>query len=394
MLLLLLACGAAIRPLGEPDFGVAPGRCNSQDDCENGTVCEPSPLGATSGTCVIPSQRHCAACASDSDCGADGLCFQAPGDIAPACHVDCSLSYLACPDGYHCASVLYQSGARQVCLPVENVCANAVGSACQPGETQPCTRTSVAGSCTGVRTCFQGQLTTCMAPEPAFLDNCNASPTPGCTELPSQTALAQPTDCGACGHACPGGSSATADPACVDAATMTCGISCRGDNYDVNGDAADGCEVADPQPGNHDMSTATAFPSTDCNDGSSQNSFTGHIVADTRLHTNPAESGFNVAFGDAPHWYSVFSSGGTFCTDDFALTLTTTGGPNVPCFTATIVTDNTSTAVTATGAGTASTSGGQGSYSDNSTIYFRVEKTCSTMSVGGADVAYTVSYHL
>jgi hypothetical protein len=97
--------------------------------------------------------------------------------------------------------------------------------------------------------------------------------------------------------------------------------------------------------------------------------------------------------GAAPHWFSVFSTGGV-CQDDYALTLTTTGGGNVPCYVATIITDKTINSVTTTGSGTASTSGGVGSYSDNSTIYFKVEKICSTSSVGDANVMYTVSYHL
>jgi hypothetical protein len=118
------------------------------------------------------------------------------------------------------------------------------------------------------------------------------------------------------------------------------------------------------------------------------------MVSDTRNHLNPTVLGFLAADGAAPHWYSVFSSGGTFCEDDFSMTLTTSGGPNVPCYVATILTDKTSNSVTVTGNGSGTVTGGSGSYSDNSTIYFRVEKTCSTIAVGGADVMYTLSYHL
>src|SRR5438270_584732 len=79
-------------------------------------------------------------------------------------------------------------------------------------------------------------------------------------------ALPGSSDCGACGNACPRVAPSTADAACLDSATRTCGISCRGDNYDVDGDPADGCEVADPDPGNHDQASAHSFPATDCSD--------------------------------------------------------------------------------------------------------------------------------
>src|SRR5262249_31333465 len=127
---------------------------------------------------------------------------------------------------------------------------------------------------------------------------------------------------------------------------------------------------------------------------SSTNSFSGVLISDTRNHVNPTVLGFLAADGAAPHWYSVFSSGGVLCEDDFSLTLTTSGGPNLPCYTATIITSKTSNSVTTTGNGSATVTGGSSSYSDDSTIYFRVEKTCSTAAVGGANVMYRVDYHL
>jgi hypothetical protein len=394
LIILLAGCTMGVAPLGDGDLGVAAGHCRNQDDCPNGTICQPAPLGTAIGTCVPPSTRHCAACTSDADCGSDAICFQPPGDVAPGCHVDCSLSWLACPSGYNCSSVMYQGGMRRVCLPAEYRCADVGGGSCNSGDTQPCTRTNAAGTCMGVRTCLNGQYGACGAPEPAYLDHCGDKPPAGCTALPSAAALSVASDCGACGNSCPGSASSTADVACVDPSTSTCGISCRGDNYDIDGSAANGCEVADPDAANHVQSAATAFPSTDCSDSSSQNSFGGLILSDTRPHLNPAVAAFDAKVGAAPHWFSVYSSGGALCEDDFALSLTVTGGGAVPCYTATILTDKTSSTITATGSGSASSSGPAGSYSDGSTIYFKVEKTCSTASVGGADVMYTVSYHL
>jgi hypothetical protein len=390
---LLAGCASATLP-GANDLGRAPpGTCAQQDDCPDGSVCLPGSALATTGTCNAPSTFHCATCVSDADCGAAGRCLQAPGDDVRACHVDCSLSYLACPTDYNCSPVLDGTTTRQLCLPVSNHCANASGGTCAAGTSQPCTRQNSAGTCTGTRTCMGGQLGPCGAPEPAFLPSCSASPPPGCNELPSTAALATATDCGACGNACPGIGATTADAACIDPQTRSCGITCRGDNYDLDGNAANGCEVPDPSPSNHDQSTAISFPQTDCSDSTSANTFSGQLLSDTRGHVNPSVTGFLSDVGAAPHWYSVLDTGGV-CVNDFALTLTTSGGANIPCYVATIITDKTLASVTTTGAGTASTSGGPSSYSDNSTVYFKVEKICSTNSVGRANVMYTVTYHL
>jgi hypothetical protein len=391
---LLVACASAARP-GASDLGpkLPAGACAQQDDCPDGSICLPIAALAANGSCSAPSTHHCGACAVDADCGTAGRCLQGPGDDAPACHVDCSLSYLVCPKDYNCASVLDGTTMRQLCLPVSNHCAEASGGSCTEGTTQPCTRMNSAGSCSGTRSCMGGQLGPCAAPEPAFLSSCSASAPPGCTELPSAAALATATDCGVCGNACPGVAATTADAACLDPTARTCGITCRGDNYDVDGNAANGCEVPDPQPSNHEQATATSFPQTDCNDSTSANSFSSQLLSDTRVHRNPSVTGFLSDVGAAPHWYSVFDSGG-FCENDYALTFTTSGGANVACYVATIITDKIINSVTTTGAGTGMISGGIGSYSNNSTIYFKVEKICSSIAVGDANVAYTVSYHL
>jgi hypothetical protein len=395
VLVLAAACSATSASWSAADLAIEPGTCAGQDDCAAGSVCQPASLGALVGACQPPSTRHCANCAADADCGANGLCFQAPGDVAPACHIDCSLSYLACPTGYNCLPVLHgDAGQIQVCVPVDNQCAHASGGSCTSGETQPCTVSNDAGTCTGERVCASGQFGPCNAAQPALRPSCDAPTPAGCTELPAPAALATPGNCGACGNACPTVASGTADAACIDPTNSTCGISCRDDNYDINGDPADGCEVPDPDPGNHDQTSATAFPSTTCSDSTSQNTFGGVILSDTRVHTNPTVNGFVARAGAAPHWFSVYDSGGLTCTDDYAMTFMTSGGPAVPCYVATIITDKTSNTVTVTGAGSATVSGGAGSYTDNSTVYFKVEKTCSTTSIGDADVTYSVNYHL
>lgn len=57
----------------------------------------------------------------------------------------------------------------------------------------------------------------------------------GCT-------LGTAEDCAACGNACPGMDTAGTRRTCMSA---TCGILCLGEWYDVDGDAANGCEAED-----------------------------------------------------------------------------------------------------------------------------------------------------
>ncbi len=377
---------------GGGDLG-GPG-CSSQDDCADGSVCEPNTVGANHGNCAAPSTKHCASCASDSDCGSPtARCLQAPGDDETACHIDCSLSFIACPAGYNCSLVADGMTSRQLCLPMNDHCNTTQGGSCTSGMTQPCSVSAPAGTCTGQRTCAGGVLSDCDAPTPMFLDDCAASPPPGCTVQHSTAAISTGANCGSCGNACPGASSTTADTACVDPTTSQCGISCRGDNYDLDGNAANGCEVADGDSGDHDASTPTKQADTDCSDGDSQNTISGQLLSDARMHLNPNVVDFSATVGAAPHWYSVYSSGG-LCDNDYSLTLTTTGGPAVPCYQATITTDKIVNSVVVSGAGSGTIAGGAGSYSSDTTILIEVQKTCSVTSVGDAQVAFTVSYHL
>jgi hypothetical protein len=392
-LIALSSCAGGALPIASPDLGGV--GCGAQDDCADGTVCMPATVGAVRGACVQPSNMHCASCAADSDCGSPtARCFEAPGDSDPACHLDCSLSYLACPPDYNCSPVLDGAGTRMLCLPMSNRCGLANGGTCTGTEMQPCSKSNPAGTCVGHRACVNGTFAPCDALDPVPLASCGAVAPAGCTLMPSPAALATASDCGQCGNACPGVAAATAEAACVDPANAVCGISCRGDNYDIDGDAANGCEVADADPGDHLQSTATKFPDTDCNDSTSQNTFSGQLLSDTRTHADPAVIAFDPVTGAAPHFFSVYSSGGTLCEDDYSLTFTTTGGADVPCYQASIETDKIVSTVYITGNASGTISGGAGSYSDGTTIVFKIEKTCSTVSVGDADVSFTVSYHL
>lgn len=170
------------------------------------------------------------------------------------------------------------------------------------------------------------------------------------------------------------------------------GMTCQGENYDVDGSMGNGCELAQPNPGYTSQATALAWGSETCND-TDKGSQAGATLSDRRTHTNPTVGGFDTAIGSAPFWLSISATGGSFCTDDYSLTFKTSGGGNTACYRATIKTDKiTQSTATLTGSGTDTITGGASSYSDGSTAYIEVQKLCD-LPVQEA-VGWTLSWHL
>ncbi|MDX6586339.1 MAG: hypothetical protein QOI31_812 [Solirubrobacterales bacterium] len=202
----------------------------------------------------------------------------------------------------------------------------------------------------------------------------------------------------ACGNASPGPGMVTAT---LSGATGTALVtvltvdesyvmSCHGENYDVNDATGDGCEQLQAHAG-HTDETATFLGSKSCLDGPSATTVTGKLLSDTRTHS-PAVAGFDTTAGAAPNHYRVRADGGV-CSNDFNVTFTTTGGINVSCYRLMMVTDQGSHTIDISGSSTGNVSGGSGSYSDDTDIYFRVSKTCSK-GIASEAVDYTIQFHL
>jgi hypothetical protein len=201
-----------------------------------------------------------------------------------------------------------------------------------------------------------------------------------------------PENCGSCGVVCPGLDASSDNVLCdTTAAKPACSISCQGENYDVDDNAANGCEVKDAPLGNHTTETALSLGSFSCHDDSSAQNIMGAIPSDTRVHEDPAVDGFSTTSGSAPDYFTLFGSGGT-CVDDINMTLTVTGSTAPTCYMLSAVTDQGTYSCNTSVTGTCSFSEGSGSYSDNSTIVMSVTNTCSTAT--DEFVSYVITGHL
>lgn len=176
--------------------------------------------------------------------------------------------------------------------------------------------------------------------------------------------------CGGCGNVCPG-AGATANVACQNSA---CTFTCKGENYDVNGNPADGCEQESTFTA-HSAETAAYLGSFSCVD-TAGGSFTGAIHSDARVHEDSAIPGFVPDVGAAPQWRRAFANSSQFfCSNNVEFSLTMTGGAS-DCYKATVITDKVTRSENIVG-GTARISLGPFSqYTTGSNIYFVVEKTC------------------
>jgi hypothetical protein len=374
--------------------------CTQQSDCvpSTGYFCEPVTAGSSNGYCIPQSPAHCLSCMQDSDCGSlSEVCFQAPGDNAMACNIDCSLAgAAACPSDYSCVPETVNGQARMLCRPTTvPTCLDAVGGFCDRLMIpQTCERINSAGDCFGERTCMPSErFSTCGAASPQCKTDCSMQDPAGCTETFCPDATDTAADCGTCGTVCPGYLQTADNVTCANG--TTCTFSCQGENYDVDDNEADGCEVPDAPQGNHTQSTAANEGDvSDCDSGTTEFTITGLLVSDTRVHEDPAVVGFDTASGSAPDWYSIFGVGHTLCENDIVMTLAVQGSQSPACYAFTVITDentyNCQTDATGT-CGFDDDSGGQ--FSDNTTIYIEVSKTCSSASLTES-VSYTVSGHL
>ena len=171
-------------------------------------------------------------------------------------------------------------------------------------------------------------------------------------------------------------------------------MTCQGDYYDLDGSIDDGCEVAATPAGDHTEVVALSEGSQSCADTPGFTPITGNLPSDARVHADPSLVGFDPVTGSAPDWFSFNATGGDFCVDDVAVTLTMSASAYPSCYKLTVVTDKLGTLSGETNSSgvTTVTSNGASAYTDASTVYLEVQKVCSLPKVDAP--SFTITGHL
>jgi hypothetical protein len=363
------------------------------------------------GYCIPHSPAHCLSCKQDSDCGSlSEVCFQAPGDTALSCNIDCSIAGAsACPPDYTCTAEMVNGAARQLCRPnLIPTCLQATGGYCDRlSVPQPCIVTNGAGMCIGQRTCMSGndRFSACDAAAPQCKTDCSQQDPAGCMESFCASATSGPTNCGTCGNVCPGYMKPNDNVTCN--ASQMCTFSCQGENYDVNNNPSDGCEAADAPQGNHTQNPPSNPQSaqnvSDCDDGMIDFTLTGRMLSDKRVHENPPIVGFDANSGSAPDWLYIYGVGHFTCENDIVMQFSVQGSSSPSCYKMTVITDTHMYSCQANASGSCPSVGPAGTnwgiyqnggsqFSDNTIIEIEVQKTCSTAVT--ENVTYKVVGHL
>jgi hypothetical protein len=370
--------------------------CTQASDCTSvaQSFCEPVTPSATNGYCIPRSPSHCLSCQNDSDCGSLGeSCMQGPSDNTKACHIDCSLDPGACPADYTCAIASVNGTTRHLCMPNIGTCLDSVGGYCDRiGTPQACTRSNGAGTCNGQRQCLSlsNRFDKCDALAPQCKATCASQDPAGCKTSYCPAATTVPDNCVTCGNVCPGLHQAYDNVTC----SAGCTFSCQGENYDVDGIATDGCEIADTTVGNHSQGSAVYIGSFPCSDPASAQNIQGKLPSDTRVHENAAIVSFDAASGSAPDYIHLYASGGANCQNDVNLDLQITGSSHPNCYSMKLANLNANannSCGTDTG-GHCSITNSYGSYADGTDIFITIAKTCSSAQPDNA--SYTVTGHL
>ena len=374
--------------------------CIVDADCSSGTVCGPddhcrAPACVTGpSTCTADGRVHTCdvhsgfvdtACPSGSTCVA-GHCtglactplagFCGPGAERRICSADgTSFTTTLCPPASHATGSCVTDGCGLRCDAGFADCNGVATDGCEvdlrgdPANCGACRLACGAGCACASSSCGCG----CPSGQTLCGGRCVST-------------ASDPANCGGCGIACAAG------PNSVASCSGGCTLTCAGANYDVDGIASDGCEVSDDFVAGHTMASPALAASQGCSDTVIGTLSGGRIVSDGRAH-NPAPPGYDATTGSASDWWGVLGTGGSLCADNYAATITTSGGSSAACYRLTLITDRGSASTAVSGSGSATVSNlGFGLYTDNTMIYFHVEKTCPA-SVA-ENVSYTISFHL
>ena len=347
-------------------------RCADERDCVSPLVCKradghdaESPL-----ICAPATDSLCHPCTQDSDCGAYGdLCLT--GKNGAACGRDCSADG-SCPTDFSCQAQTGSDGKvfGKQCVPNKQSCACNDATA---GQTRPCVSSNAFGTCrgsetcnpdtgfvgctaavasaevcdgldnncngaideqpdhperplaqacgnghapcVGVETCSNGVFAGCTAALPQA-ETCNGIDD-NCDGLIDEGLLSSADSCGACGNVCPPGAGFdnSTQRFCVDHGQGPgCGpIACLDPYYDVDGSAANGCELRDDLPMHATAGTALGADGGGpaCQIWDSDNNwcdYTSRLPADAAIHVQaPVQRDSPVAPVNNEEWFVAYA---------------------------------------------------------------------------------------
>ncbi len=236
--------------------------CAAGQRCVSGACVTSCPTGQTvcSGLCVSTASdvSHCGACGAACEARTNAAATCAAG----ACRYACSAGFGDCngmaADGCETStvtSVAHCGGCGMACTVPANAratcAAGACGFACNDGfadcngmaadgcEVDLLANASNCGRCGVACPARANAAPTCASGMCAFacasgFDDCDGAAANGC----EVTLASNVSHCGACGNVCP--ARANSAPACAAGA---CGVACTTGFGDCNATAADGCEV-------------------------------------------------------------------------------------------------------------------------------------------------------
>ncbi len=339
---------------------VCAARCSDAAACDAGLVCKKRDPRSSAAPliCVEKNEKSCLACTEDSQCGDSGnACVQSPD--GKVCGVDCTAGGDAvCPSGTMCIALRDSQGnelSRQ-CIPNSGACKSVITPSCSgpscnsvvgptgtpgtpTGSTGPVTPVCVAstevcdgidndcdgltdedasgvalqkscgtgiGECVGVQVCTGGAYNACSAPAPTT-ETCNTKDD-DCDGQTDEGLTASVDSCGSCGNVCPGASaSGNSTRTCTaSGASFVCGLTCKGNSYDIDNSPNNGCEAAD-EP-NHSNGTSALPNLGTIDDNDDQPSVLGYdyFLADARPHdTAPTNRSTPQGKTNAEDWYKV-----------------------------------------------------------------------------------------
>ena len=319
-------------------------------------ACGPEANQCRQGGCRCGDGQR--ACDEDLTCCGNQACFNLLHD-----QNNCGTCGNICRGGSQCNNGVCECGSDGSCPTGQTCC----GAGCLDLKTNRINCGSCGFRCPDGQTCCKGR----------------------CKDL-----AADIDNCGACDNVCVGDpNSSNSDVICVQG---ECAITCRGWNFDVDGDASNGCEWEDTQP-NHAYAGVPPLSLGNhqgCDDADVRE-FGGVIFSDSRVH-NPAPVGLNAQTNSGALFYEVElrqDIGGVFedCNKILMATLTMEGGTS-DCyrFTASFssnvigVDDKVRWATVVDGEATLQVS----YWAIYESLTFIVEKTCGPPELAGFDVSY------